>query len=487
MNTSPPSSLRVRLAGLLLVLAGLQYLALEAVAAAAWPRPGYDYAVNFISDLGNPVIGDVYEGRTIDSPLNAAMDVAFVAQGVLFIAAALLFLPALRRGALRTSLLTLAIVHGVGVILVGFFHESSAALGNGVIVVHSIGAAATIVAGNTIAIVVAAAGGRWALPRWYRTAALAFGVLGLAAFAALLLIHPLYVTAGGVPERIAVYTIIAWEVTTGVRILLSPSRAAQVPATTSTPGHAASALSGRRALVTGGTHGIGRAVAEALAREGATVVVTGRNTEEGEATVAAIGPSSARFVAADLSGGDAAVGELARAATAAAGGTIDILVNNAAVLVPAQSFADVDEDQVDQAFAVNLKAPILLAKALVPGMIRAGGGAVVNVGSVNGSIGMAAAALYGSTKAGLHSLTSSWAAELASQGVRVNAVAPGPTMTDWNASFHDRLRELSSTTPDRRPGTAAEVAAAVVFLVGPQSSHINGVVLPIDGGLASTR
>jgi hypothetical membrane protein len=212
------SSARSALGASLLVIAGVQYLVLEFVAAAAWRHPAYNYAVDFISDLGNPVRGDVFEGRVIDSPLNVVMDVAFIAQGVLFVAAAVL-LYRFAGHRLGTALLVLATMHGVGVILVGFFHESSAALTNGVIVVHSIGAATTIVAGNAIALVLASTGARLGLPRAYRVASLVLGVLGLLAFVVLQVDRPLYDTVGGIPERVAVYTILAGEIVTGASVL----------------------------------------------------------------------------------------------------------------------------------------------------------------------------------------------------------------------------------------------------------------------------
>jgi NAD(P)-dependent dehydrogenase (short-subunit alcohol dehydrogenase family) len=242
-------------------------------------------------------------------------------------------------------------------------------------------------------------------------------------------------------------------------------------------------MRGRNALVTGATGGIGRAVAVALAREGATVVVSGRDKERGEEVVRRIVEegNKAVFVHADLGAGGQAVRDLARDATAAVG-AIDVLVNNAAVLVPAQSMLEATEEQIDQALAVNIKAPFLLTAALVPSMVERGSGAVVNMGSVNGEVGMDVAALYGASKAGLHSLTKSWAVELAAKGVRVNTVAPGPTVTEHNLPYKDVLESFTATHPQHRAGTAEEVAAAVVFLAGDDAAHIHGITLPVDGG-----
>jgi NAD(P)-dependent dehydrogenase (short-subunit alcohol dehydrogenase family) len=248
-------------------------------------------------------------------------------------------------------------------------------------------------------------------------------------------------------------------------------------------------LTGRHALVTGSTSGIGRSIAMALAREGATVVVSGRNKEAGDTVVQAIRTAGgvAHFVRADLAEGGRAAGHLAHAAAERLGGPVNVLVNNAALLIPAQSLTGVDEQMADMALAVNVKAPALLTAALVPAMIETGGGVVVNVGSINGAIGMSVAALYGATKAALHSLTASWAAELAAKGIRVNAVAPGPTMTEENAAFHEMLRDYAAASPDGRPGTSSEVADAVVFLASDEAAHIHGVILPVDGGYLAAR
>jgi len=213
-------------AAFFLVLAGVQYLVLEAITASAF-HPAYNYAYNFISDLGNPVPGDVFAGRTINSPLNVVMDTAFVAQGVLFIAAVILLWNRIP-GAIRVVLLVMGILHGVGVILVGFFHESAAALTNGVIVVHSLGAASTIVFGNVIAIIIGIIGSRLSARGWYRVVSIALGIIGLAGFVLLQADKHLYDTDGGIPERIAVYTIIVWEIVTGVTLFVTRTRAKRI-------------------------------------------------------------------------------------------------------------------------------------------------------------------------------------------------------------------------------------------------------------------
>ena len=248
-------------------------------------------------------------------------------------------------------------------------------------------------------------------------------------------------------------------------------------------------LSGRRALVTGATGGIGRAIAEALAAQGASVVLTGRDAGRGADVVDRIDAAGGRawFLPGDLSEGASRVTRLAHDAAERAGGTIDILVNNAARLVAAQSLFDATEAEINQTLAMNVTVPFLLTAALAKPMIEAGGGAIVNVGSLNGLRGMAIAALYGASKAGLHSLTQSFAAELAPRGVRVNTVAPGPTVTELTEQYRPIMERLASDGADQRPGTAAEVADAVVFLASDDARHIHGITLPVDGGSSNIQ
>jgi NAD(P)-dependent dehydrogenase (short-subunit alcohol dehydrogenase family) len=246
-------------------------------------------------------------------------------------------------------------------------------------------------------------------------------------------------------------------------------------------------LRDRTALVTGSTDGIGAAIARALAAEGAHVLVSGRDETRGQKVVAGIAETGGRatFLAVDLGRGTAAARELADAAHALSGGPLDILVNNAAMLIAPSPTAQVDEELIDRALAVNVKAAFLLTGLLAPPMAGRGRGAVINIGSINGIVGMAGSALYGVTKTAIHSLTRSWAAEYGPHGVRVNTVAPGPTRTDRTATFEEHLGPLVARMPARRLGTTDEVARVVVFLAGDDASNIHGATISTDGGLTA--
>ncbi|MGO4446340.1 SDR family NAD(P)-dependent oxidoreductase [Mycobacterium sp. 2YAF39] len=244
-------------------------------------------------------------------------------------------------------------------------------------------------------------------------------------------------------------------------------------------------LAGRTALVTGSTGGLGVAIAEALADEGAFVVVSGRDKQRGDAVVANIGSRTA-FVPADLGSGEEGVKDLAARATAAAGGQLDILVNNAAVLQMPKPTAEIDETELQYAFAVNVFAPFLLTGLIAPAMAERGHGAVVNVGSNTGLRGSAGSAVYSGNKAVLHSFTKSWADEYGPSGVRVNAVAPGPIATERAAEFAEHVGPMLARIPSRRMSTPAEVAAAVTFLASDDAANIHGAILSIDGGWAAT-
>ena len=239
----------------------------------------------------------------------------------------------------------------------------------------------------------------------------------------------------------------------------------------------------RTALITGSTAGLGVAIAHAFAAAGAHVIVTGRDAERGGAVVADIGARGgrARFVAADLAAGESAVRDLVTAA-----GDVDILVNNAGIWSTPEPTEQISEATLWESYRANVIAPFLLTGALAPGMARRGHGAIVNIGSITGFIGGDKSALYNSTKAAVHSLTKSWAAEYGPAGVRVNAVAPGPIATERAAESADHVAPVLARIPSRRMSTPDEVAAAVLFLASDEAANTHGAVLSVDGGWAAT-
>jgi len=210
-------------------------------------------------------------------------------------------------------------------------------------------------------------------------------------------------------------------------------------------------LSGRRALVTGGTSGIGRATAEALAREGAHVLISGRGEARGAEVVAGIEAAGgeAEFVRADLK----SPGEVRALAERAA--DVDILVNNAGVF-PGGPTHELPEATFDETFAVNVKAPFLLTAAIAPRMVERGGGTIINVTTM--------------------------VAEFGPMGVRVNAVSPGPTNTPGTEAQGDAFAAMVSTIPLGRAAVPEEIAETIVFLASDKASYLNGAVIPVDGG-----
>jgi NAD(P)-dependent dehydrogenase (short-subunit alcohol dehydrogenase family) len=236
-------------------------------------------------------------------------------------------------------------------------------------------------------------------------------------------------------------------------------------------------LAGKRALVTGGTSGIGRATAEALAREGAYVLISGRNEVRGAEVVAAIegAGGEAEFVRADLDKADDVRALAARAAD------VDVLVNNAGVF-PAGSTHELPESAFDEAFAVNVKAPFLLTAAIAPRMADRGSGSIVNVTTMVAEFGMPGLSVYGASKAAAALLTKAWAAEYGPRGVRVNAVSPGPTATPGTEAMGGGFDAIVSTIPLGRAAAPEEIAEAIVFLASDRASYLNGAVVPVDGG-----
>jgi NAD(P)-dependent dehydrogenase (short-subunit alcohol dehydrogenase family) len=231
-------------------------------------------------------------------------------------------------------------------------------------------------------------------------------------------------------------------------------------------------LGGRRALVTGGTRGIGRAIAERLCRDGATVTVTGR-APEGQA------PEGCAFRAVDFSD-HAAIERFAQEVAAL---DLDILINNAGINVIAP-FADVDPADFDRIQDVNVRAPFLLCRAVVPGLRRKGWGRIVNVASIFGVVSKELRGPYSASKFALDGMTAALAAEVAADGILANCVSPGfiDTALTRRVLGEAGIAELVARVPLRRLGQPHEIAALVAWLAGPENTYISGQNLIIDGG-----
>jgi NAD(P)-dependent dehydrogenase (short-subunit alcohol dehydrogenase family) len=241
-------------------------------------------------------------------------------------------------------------------------------------------------------------------------------------------------------------------------------------------------LTGSTALITGATSGIGRATAVLLAQRGAHVLVSGRDAARGDAAVSAIRAAGGKagFIAANLASGDS-VRALARHAAELGGGHVDILVNSAGIF-PFGPTADASDADIDAVYAVNVKAPFILAGELAPAMAARGHGAIINVLTMAARFGVAGMGLYGASKAALMLLTKAWAAEFGPSGVRVNAVSPGPTRTEGTAAMGDQLDQLASLAPAGRPAAPEEIATAISYLAGDEASFVHGAILDVDGG-----
>jgi NAD(P)-dependent dehydrogenase (short-subunit alcohol dehydrogenase family) len=235
-------------------------------------------------------------------------------------------------------------------------------------------------------------------------------------------------------------------------------------------------LTGQRALVTGATSGIGRAVALQLARDGAEVLVHGRDAARGADTVKDITAASgtASFFAADLT--EAA--DVQRLASDV--GDVDILINNAGIAVFGPT-AEFDIGAFDKMFASNVRAPFFLVGAFAPGMAARGHGSIVSLSSMAGGVGLVGGAAYGATKASLEAMTRAWAAEYSASGVRINAIAPGPVYTP-TPSGPEFISALGETTPMRRASQPEEIAEVIAFLASPRASYITGATIAADGG-----
>ncbi len=246
-------------------------------------------------------------------------------------------------------------------------------------------------------------------------------------------------------------------------------------------------LKGKTALVTGSTSGIGRATAIALAARGAHVLIVGRDEQRAKNTVAEIEDSGASAAFRLTTLGDLqSAHDLVKWATEVGDGHVDILINNAGVALLGPSMA-ATEAEFDETFALNVKVPFFLVASLAPAMAERGWGSIVNVSTMVASFGQAGMAMYGASRAALELLTKAWAAEYGPSGVRVNAVAPGPTRTRMMEAVPDEMvNQLAGQAPAGRAAQPEEIAAAIVFLASNEASFVHGVALAVDGGRAAT-
>jgi NAD(P)-dependent dehydrogenase (short-subunit alcohol dehydrogenase family) len=241
---------------------------------------------------------------------------------------------------------------------------------------------------------------------------------------------------------------------------------------------------GKVALVAGASRGIGAATAGAFARAGAAVVLAARDKDALEQVADGIRAGGGRALAVPTDVGEPASVERLVAQAEATFGRLDAAFNNAADGPMPAPLADLDVDGFDRAIRTNIRGTFLGMKYQIPALLRAGGGAIVNMSSGAGGLqGVANLAAYATAKAGIVAMTKVAALDYADQGVRVNVVAPGPILT-WHLerAGEEAQRQAGQSTPMRRVGTADEVADAVLWLCSDQASFITGVTLPIDGG-----
>ena len=238
-------------------------------------------------------------------------------------------------------------------------------------------------------------------------------------------------------------------------------------------------LTGRTALVTGSTRGIGHALARALAEAGARVAINGRTAEAVEAVVSTLdGAVAAPFDVTDEAAVALAVESL---------GEVDVLVNNAGITIR-RALVDLEPDEWRQVLDVNLTGAFLVARAVAPGMIERGRGKIVNVCSVMSELARQTVGAYAAAKGALKMLTQSMCAEWAQYGIQANGIAPGYVRTDLNVALQRDAEFdawLRARVPAGRWGEPDELGGALVFLASPASDFVNGQLLVVDGGLSA--
>jgi len=241
-------------------------------------------------------------------------------------------------------------------------------------------------------------------------------------------------------------------------------------------------LTGKTALVTGASGGIGGAIAKALHAQGAKVVLSGTRVEALEAVKTELG-GNAFIVQANLSD-PASVEALPKAAEEAAGSSVDILVNNAGITKD-NLFMRMKDEEWNQVIAVNLTAAFRLSRGVLRAMMKKRWGRIIQISSVVGATGNPGQGNYAAAKAGLIGMTKSLAAEVASRNITVNAVAPGFIQTAMTDVLTDQQKELiAARIPAGRMGSPAEIAAAVAYLASQEAAYVTGETIHVNGGMA---
>ncbi|KQP31787.1 3-oxoacyl-ACP synthase [Methylobacterium sp. Leaf104] len=241
-------------------------------------------------------------------------------------------------------------------------------------------------------------------------------------------------------------------------------------------------LTGRKALVTGATGGLGGAIARGLHAQGATLAVSGTRQAALEAFAAELGGERVHVVPGDLSD-KASVEALVPAAEAALGG-LDILVNNAGITRD-NLVLRMKDDEWDAVIAVNLSAAFRLSRAAVKGMMKRRHGRIVNIGSVVGATGNPGQVNYAAAKAGLVGMTKALAAEVATRNLTVNCIAPGFITSPMTDALNDKQREgILGRVPMGRLGTGTDIAAAAIYLASDEAAYVTGQTLHVNGGMA---
>jgi NAD(P)-dependent dehydrogenase (short-subunit alcohol dehydrogenase family) len=243
-------------------------------------------------------------------------------------------------------------------------------------------------------------------------------------------------------------------------------------------------LSGKSAIVTGGGSGIGKAIAAAFAREGANVLIAGRHQAKLDNAAQEIGPECLA-IAADVSkAGD--VEKLVQAAIEKFN-RVDVLVNNAGILLPGTA-ESLSEEEFDQTFDVNVRGLWLLARAVLPHMRAAGGGSIINIGSVLSTLGARNRVAYSASKGAVLAMTRAMALDHAAEKIRVNCICPGIVETEMVARFsmdECARRQRLAWHPLGRFGQPEDIAGLAVFLASDESAWTTGAVFTVDGGYSA--